>query len=90
MRQSEDQLFASALNRIREGSQTSDDIDIIKSRIILEAVRIPANILHPFTKHDLVDHHSERNLGTPLTAGQHILETDSVLGDATSVVKSYK
>ena len=90
MRQSEDQLFASALNRIREGNQTAADIDIIKSRMVSEAVRIPADVLHLFTKHDLVDHHNERNLGTPITAGQHILETDSVLGDATSVVKSYK
>ena len=87
MRQSDDQPFASVLNRIREGRQTNDDINLIKSRMLSDLVNIPANVLHLFTKHDLVDHHNEMTLGALSTASHHILASDCVLGDVTSTVK---
>ena len=65
MRQKSDIDFASLLNRVRVGSLSNEDIDVLKSRIISqEDDRYPHDALHVFTTNSLVNEHNMRMLGT--------------------------
>ena len=65
MRQKEDQTFAELLNRIRTGSQTSEDIALLQTRIInRNDPNYPSDTLHVFTTNRLTDEHNEVMLST--------------------------
>jgi len=63
IRQKDDQMFAQLLNRIHTGSQTTDDITLLQTRIINRSDQCyPSDILHVFTTNQLTDEHNEAML----------------------------
>jgi len=63
MRQREDLAFAELLNRIRTGSHTASDMELLQSRITKKTdTNYPLDALHVFSTNKLTDEHNNAML----------------------------
>ncbi|XP_069109785.1 ATP-dependent DNA helicase PIF1-like [Argopecten irradians] len=86
MRQKEYLQFASLLNRIRTGSHSEEDIDLIKTRCISEdSLQYPHNALHVYATNAKVDEHNIKKLNALKCPIINLQAIDKV----PSVIKSY-
>ena len=90
MRQKDDVQFAELLNRIREGKQTREDIDVLQSRSISveskEYQRLK-NELHLFPCNAEVDAHNRNVYNSVTTLKSEINCADAVLGEDSQGIK---
>ena len=90
MRQKDDKQFAELLNRLREGSQTQNDIAVLKQRLLItspEDDTYPINMTHLFTTNTSVDAHNHSLYSLSKTVKAQIKAIDIVVGDVTDEVK---
>ena len=77
MRQKEDVYFAELLNRVRTGEITSDDIEVLKSRIISpDDINYPRDALHVFSRNVQVDNHNKEMMASLNTPIRHLHAVD--------------
>ena len=72
MRQKEDVYFTELLNRVRTGEISSDDIEVLKSRIISpDDINYPMDALHVFWNVQVDNHNEEMmaSLNTSIRGG---------------------
>ncbi|XP_078691416.1 uncharacterized protein LOC144921886 isoform X1 [Branchiostoma floridae x Branchiostoma belcheri] len=70
MRQRDDQDFAALLQRVRTGDCTTQDMDLLRTRVIhKDDTNYPVNALHIFKTNKDVDEHNEQQL---LTLGAQV------------------
>ncbi|KAI8483360.1 hypothetical protein Bbelb_389640 [Branchiostoma belcheri] len=70
MRQRDDQDFAALLQRVRTGDFTTQDMDLLRTRVIhKDDTNYPVNALHIFKTNKDVDEHNEQQL---LTLGAQV------------------
>ena len=90
MRQKDDIVFAELLNRIREGTQTKDDVSILSSRSIKPTdskYHELRNELHLFPCNAAVDNHNSNLFNGLVTEKAEINCSDTVLGEDPEDVK---
>ena len=87
MRQKDDKVYAQLLNRLREAKHTSDDDDMLKSRLIDQADKIPKDAICLFTTNKKVDDHNDVAYNASPTQKCIILSFDIVVGDVCQAVK---
>ena len=90
MRQKEDEVFAQLLNRIREGNQKQEDINLLRSRTVMATVpkyRELKHELHLFPCNAAVDCHNEELFSKLSTDKIEIKCYDTVLGEDSDDVK---
>ena len=90
MRQKDDAQFAELLNRIREGKQTKDDLNVLESRkIFVESLEYQKlkNELHLYPCNAEVDSHNQSVFKSATTMKSEIKCADTVLGEDTQEVK---
>ena len=90
MRQKDDTQFAELLNRIREGKQTIDDMNILQSRSITvdgQEYQTLRNELHLFPCNAEVDAHNRNVYNTVTSIKSEIKCADTVLGEDSLEVK---
>ena len=81
--------FAQLLNRLREGKQTLQDIDLLKTRIVdPTSEEYDINAQHIFLVNDQVNQHNTQIAQRSRSAGSAIIRcTDTVIGDVSNDVK---
>ena len=90
MRQKDDIVFAELLNRVREGNQTQEDIDLLRTRSIksTDAKYIELkNELHLFPCNAAVDNHNASLFNDLVAEKAEINCFDTVLGEDMEEVK---
>ena len=90
MRQKDDAPFAELLNRIREGKENQEDINVLKSRSISYkdlAYQPLKNELHLFPCNADVDNHNKKMFDSVTTEKVEIKCVDTVLGEDPDEVK---
>ena len=89
MRQKDDAEFANLLNRLREGKQTTQDINCLESRIIPESdTHLYHNTVHLYPTNNDVEVHNNIIYHTSPESKIEVHAVDSILGDLTKEVKS--
>lgn len=76
MRQSDDKTFSEILNRVRTGSQTTEDIQALKSRLINKDDDVIDSFLHVFATNAKVDEHNIKKLHQLSTEKVHLQAID--------------
>ena len=87
MRQAGDKTFAEALNNIREGNQTEDDITLITSRTISTHQSYPVEATHLLYYNKSVEQHNNMLFEVSELDKISYTATDIVIGDLTAEVK---
>ena len=87
MRQKDDKIFAESLNRVREGMQTKDDEEILKSRIVKSDNQLN-DVIHLFASRDLVSEHNTKTLAAIVSPEVSVEAIDVVVGDVTPDAKA--
>ena len=87
MRQKDDKTYAELLNRLREAKHTSDDIAVLKTRLITEINTYPANSVCLYTTNKKVDHHNAEVYNASGNPKCIIPSIDTVIGDVSKEVK---
>ena len=89
MRQKDAAVFATTLNRIREANHTSNDMNLLKSRLTgtSDTTRYPNSVIHLFSANSLVQKHNENIMQTLTTPGCLCVANDFVIGDVTPSLK---
>ena len=75
------------MNRLREAEHTSDDVDMLKRRLIDQADKIPKDAICLFTTNKKVDDHNDMAYNASPTQKCIILSFDIVIGDVCQAVK---
>ena len=75
------------MNRLREAEHTSDDVDMLKRRLIDQADKIPKDAICLFTTNKKVDDHNDIAYNASPTQKCIILSFDIVIGDVCQAVK---
>ncbi|KAJ8043451.1 hypothetical protein HOLleu_10534 [Holothuria leucospilota] len=86
MRQKDDQKFAELLNRLREGKQTQEDLNLLKTREV-PPESIPSHATHLFQTNAKVNAHNEQMFSLLDITKVEVPSCDIVTGDVTSTVK---
>ena len=85
----DDADFAHLLNRLRTGNHTSNDIDVLKSRVIDSENTDIQSMPHLFVTNDAVDHHNAGIfLNSPMNKKVEISSIDVAVGDVSKTVKT--
>ena len=91
MRQKDNVEFAELLNRLREGNQTEDDIEILRGRTLHvkkpTQSTYPMNVPHLFSNNKAVDKHNLRIFSIAKSEKAHISAIDVVIADLSDEVK---
>ena len=88
MRQKDDKLYAQLLSRLREGNQSQDDIEKLKSRIIDENhPNYPYDAVHMFATNAEVDEFNETAYDRTSTEKAVVKAKSAVVGDVTSIIR---
>ncbi|KAJ8048036.1 hypothetical protein HOLleu_00195 [Holothuria leucospilota] len=86
MRQKGDQKFAQLLNRLREGKQTQEDLNLLKTRE-LPPESIPSHATHLFQTNAKVNAHNEKMFSLLDITKVEVPSLDIVTGDLSSTIK---
>ncbi|KAJ8025627.1 ATP-dependent DNA helicase PIF1 [Holothuria leucospilota] len=86
MRQKDDQKFAQLLNRLREGKQTQEDLNLLKTREV-PPESIPSHATHLFQTNAKVNAHNEKMFSLLDITKVEVPSLDIVTGDVSSTVK---
>ncbi|KAK2724650.1 hypothetical protein QYM36_001219 [Artemia franciscana] len=86
MRQKEDKKFAEALNRLRTGDHTEEDIQLFQTSKVVKA---PLTVPHLFMSNTSVDKFNAVVRQNLTTEKKHYTAIDSVKGDVVQSVKQY-
>lgn len=86
MRQKDDKLFAKLLNRLREGNQTEEDLNLLSTREVPVEV-IPQNATHLFQTNSKVNLHNTKVFAYLTSSKVKIPSQEVVTGDATNAVE---
>ena len=88
MRQKDDKLYAELLSRLREGNQSQDDIEKLKSRIIdANHPNYPYDAVHMFATNAEVDEFNETAYDRTSTEKVVVKAKSAVVGDVTPIVR---
>ena len=90
MRQKDDKQFAELLNRLREGNHTTNDIQVLKQRILklkYSEENYPIKSTHLFPENEDVDKHNNRIYQASNTQKVQIESIDIIVGDITDDLK---
>ena len=87
MRQKDDRVFAEILNRVREGLQTKEDEEIIRTRLVKSDNQLNS-VIHLFTKLNLVAEHNSKTLAANVSPAVSVEAVDVVVADVTPDVKA--
>ena len=84
MRQKDNVEFAELLNRLREGNQTEDDVEILRGRTLHvkpTQSTYPMNMPHLFSNNKAVDKHNLQIFNNAKSEKAHISAIDVVIAD---------
>ena len=87
MRQKDDQLFAKALNRLREGKHTAHDIALFKTRILelpISDPEYPQHVPHLFPTNELVNTYNAQMFSRCTREKVIVKAQDCIMGDRRS------
>ena len=88
VRQKDDMPYAALLNRLREGNQTKEDIDLLKTRVLTRNnPNYPTDVTHLMYHNRNVDLYNSEIYNSAMTDRVSLASNDIAIGDITDDVK---
>jgi hypothetical protein len=88
MRQKDDKIFAIALSNMAKGTMTSEDIDLLKSRVVLnENSEVIRDAISVFGSNAEVDAYNTKVLASHNTEGATANSYDFYVGDGSASIR---